>query len=175
MTHDKIQADIASIKRSRMFLVIFVLLFVCVILWTLVTLFNSQKESAISPELEQSAVPLTPTINESVLEQLEQEREFTDEELAEFPIYRFVKAGDTGGEVLLPLGEEPPETAARASSPTRATPTPRPSATPAASLQPNTTPAPASTFAPGNTLGVTTESEETQDPDLAQPEEAFEN
>ena len=166
MKQDIIQAEVANIKRSRMMLTIFVLLFICVIFWTVVSLINTQNETAISPDLSKSATTLTPTINDSVLTQLEQEREFTDEELASFVIYRFISAEVGDAEVLLPLGEEPSSSPADTTT-TRPTPTPTPaprtqqSTTPATSA-PTATPS-ASTGAgstsAGNTLGVTTQEE----------------
>jgi hypothetical protein len=163
MKQDIIQAEVANIKRSRMMLTIFVLLFICVIFWTVVSLINTQNETAISPDLSKSATALTPTINDSVLTQLEQEREFTDEELASFVIYRFISAEVGDAEVLLPLGEEPSSPADTTT--TRPTPAPTPTTqqrtTPATSA-PTATPS-ASTGAgstsPGNTLGVTTQEE----------------
>ncbi len=138
MKNNGLHPDLEKLKQNKQLLVIFVLLLMCVIAWTVVTLFNSQKQSAISPELKNSAIPLVPTIDETVLNDLENEQTFSDDDLANFVIYRMVKTeGDNT--VLLPLGTEPSKNQTKTSSPSStpsATPTPTPTPPSENGLQP---------------------------------------
>jgi hypothetical protein len=75
---------------------------VTVIIWVGITLFSTQRETGIKPELLLLAEPLNPNINLQVIERVEQKRYFSPEELADFPIYALV-VSKTGEENIVVL------------------------------------------------------------------------
>jgi hypothetical protein len=52
------------------------------------------------------AEPLTPSIDQTVLQGIADQRFYSEEDLSDFPIYRVVQSQVTGEEVILRLGEE---------------------------------------------------------------------
>ncbi len=118
-----IVGEISKLRRSQQVLTMLVLLFVAVIFWIIVSVFSSQRHSKISPEVQKMAQPLSPAIDDSVFDKLEEKRVFSEEELADFPIMIQVDMGK-GEKKIVPLGTD------------LATPTPRPvsTATPRPSL-----------------------------------------
>jgi hypothetical protein len=139
--------DIKKLQHGKQLITIFVLLFVCAIFWGAISIFNSQQTSVISPELQKSALPLNPTITESVLDELEKERTYSESELAEFTIYRMLRSEQDNSQVLLPLGKELPPAGTK---PPQETPTASPSPSPSLrpSPSPMTTPPPSENILP---------------------------
>ena len=116
--------EISKLRRNQQVLTGLVLLFVVVIFWIIVSLFSSQRDSKISPELQKLATPLNPAINDTVFTGLEDKRVFSEEELADFPIMIQVDMGK-GEKKVVPLGTS------------AATPTPRPITTPTPTMRPS--------------------------------------
>ncbi len=89
-----IRQEIASLRHNQYFLAILVLLFVSIIVWTSVSIFTSQKETKISPKLQQLAKPLTPNLKIEVINELENKHVYSEEELSAFPIYKIIVSQD---------------------------------------------------------------------------------
>lgn len=96
--------QLANIKKQRHVFIGFIFLFVIVITWTAMSLFTSQNKIAISNELKEIAKPLTPNIEEEVIDKLEGKKEYTSEELADFPIYKVVTSKDGKQVKLVEIG-----------------------------------------------------------------------
>jgi hypothetical protein len=94
--------------------------------WVFFSLFRTQQQTQIPPELLKLAEPLNPTIDTGTFRLIEQRRGFSPEELQAFPIYRIAR--DTNGnESLSTLGSgatPPPQKGSNSVS----TPLPTPSA-----------------------------------------------
>lgn len=144
-----IEYELKTLHYKQQLLAILIFSLVCVGLWVIVSVARSQQTTKIDPELQRLARPLNPNINESVLQQLEQKRQFTENELRTFPIYRIVEADQNtvtspqpiqigsalGSELLAPTDASPPASALENPS--------TPSAEPASSIGPVTSsPAP---------------------------------
>lgn len=84
-------------------LAILVLLFVCVVFWMGGTLFSSQRDTKIDPELTRLAKPLSPTLDVTVIEQIEEKRQYTEDELANFTIYKIVLTKSTREERVVSI------------------------------------------------------------------------
>lgn len=133
-----IRQEIISLRHNQYFLALLVLLFVSIIVWTSVSIVTSQKESKVSPKLQQLAKPLTPTISTEVIDELENKRVYSAEDLAAFPIYKIVVSQDGRDKRVVTLDtpeEEIDSFRSRSRTPTVPTPTPRsqPTATASAS------------------------------------------
>ncbi len=102
------QKSFQKLKQQQQLLAILIFGLVAVIFWIAVTIFTSQRRQSISAELQQLAKPLTPSIDETVLNRIEDKRAYSQEELAAFPIYRLVQSQAGGGEIVVAVGEEPP-------------------------------------------------------------------
>lgn len=79
--------EMNRLRTNQQLLTILVLLFICLIFWIIVSLFSSQTSSKISPDIKEMAKPFNPTLSTQVLDTLESKRVFSEEELANFPIY----------------------------------------------------------------------------------------
>lgn len=123
-----------QLKQRQRLLQILIFSLVTIAVWVGLSLFRTQRQTTISPELRGLAEPLTPTINQSILSELEQKRVYTSSELQNFPIYKFIVDTQTGSEQVVTIDVEPTP------SPT-ATPTPSPSPTPAPTPEPESEPA----------------------------------
>ncbi len=80
-------------QRQRV-LQILVFSLITIFFWVFLSLLMSQKKTKISAELKTMAVPLTPTIDEETITSLESKRFFSEDELAEFPIYKIITSED---------------------------------------------------------------------------------
>lgn len=88
-------------KQQALYLMIFS--FVTVTIWIGGSLFSSQKRTGISPELLELAKPLNPTINTGLLEEIEARKNYTDEELKYFQVYKVIKSKDGRIQQVVPI------------------------------------------------------------------------
>lgn len=82
--------EVQKLRKNRQFLAILILLFVCVMFWTGFTLISSQHKTKIDAALTKLAVPLTPTLDDTVITAVEQKTWYEDDQLTNFPIYKIV-------------------------------------------------------------------------------------
>ena len=74
-------------ERTRNFvLIILSLLFVCVVIWILMTLVSSQNTSQVPDTSKKLAEPLNPVLDTSKLDKLDTKKYYSPEELQSFPI-----------------------------------------------------------------------------------------
>src|SRR5258708_24965224 len=106
------------------------------LVWVGASLFLSQQHTGISTELQQLARPLNPNIHIEVVDQIQQKRTFSSEELQGFSILRLVH--NTNGTDTLTTTSQVNQPAAPAAtqSGTPATPTTIPAATPTTQTTP---------------------------------------
>lgn len=94
------KTQLSSLQHKQTFLRIMIFTLVTVMIWVGITLFSTQRETGIKPELLILAESLNPNINTQVIERVEQKRYFSPEELADFPIYTYV-VSRTGEESIV--------------------------------------------------------------------------
>ncbi len=92
--------EFALMQRKRRGLIILILLFVCMIAWGMVSIFSSQKSTKIKAETQALAAPLNPVIDEKIFTVLNEKRSYTDDELANFPIFRIRTDARTGNSII---------------------------------------------------------------------------
>lgn len=110
------QKRILNLQRNQHILYIGVFSVVAAIIWVGTSLFQSQHSSGIDPELQKLAEPLNPNINSFAVDRLEQRRSFSQEELADFPIYKLELEQEQADRVQAQPqteadSQQPPETA----------------------------------------------------------------
>ncbi|MFZ1721425.1 MAG: hypothetical protein WAU07_02880 [Microgenomates group bacterium] len=93
--------EFSKLKQNQKLLAILILFFVCTIAWTAASLFSSQTSSSISPKLLEISKPLNPVLNVDALSRIEAKKLYTDEELADFPIYKIVITESGRGERIV--------------------------------------------------------------------------
>ena len=96
--------EVSKLKRNQQILTILVLLFVSMTFWIITSLFSSQTSSKISPTINKLAMPLTPTLDTTILDTIDLKRSFSEEELSNFPIYVVVRDQSTQTERIVPIG-----------------------------------------------------------------------
>lgn len=90
MRTKSLRDQLLGLRKNRQFLAILILLFVCIIFWTGVTLITSQRSTKVSSELTKLATPINPNIDIEVIQELEQKNMYTEFELSNFTIYKIV-------------------------------------------------------------------------------------
>lgn len=95
-----------KIKHQQQMLAILIFAFVAIMVWIAATLFTSQQKTSISEDLLKLAQPLTPTINQEVIQRLRKKGVFPSSQLQKFPIYMIAKdKGQT--DRIVEIGAEP--------------------------------------------------------------------
>lgn len=117
--NNNLEKQLDQLRRNRRLLWLAILSFAIVICWIVVSLLASQRELRIDAESKAMATPLIPRLETRVFEELAAKRVFSEEELADFPIYVFhiERGADTSiiqlgssSQVSEPPPEEVPET-----------------------------------------------------------------
>lgn len=89
-----VQKQLSALRLSQQVLIILIFSLVTIVIWIGLSIFSSQKKTAISAESQSLATPLNPSLNLQVLDQIEQKRVYTPNELADFPIYLLILEAD---------------------------------------------------------------------------------
>lgn len=122
-----VKTGLSELYQRQRLLQIGIFSLVTVIVWVGFSLIRSQQKTSISPELRKLAEPLTPSINEEVITELEGKRFYTAQELSAFPIYKIQVSVDGRSESVVTI--DTPEPVAETTSRVVASPTPSPSPT----------------------------------------------
>lgn len=140
MQATRFESETRSLRVSRQFLIVLVLLFVSLMIWTFISIGASQNETTISPELIALSRPLNPSVDRSVLEELAEKNYTAPNEISPFIIYKLVTSSDGKSQTVVPIGTTSSSTiitpSSRASS--SASPTPSPTIVPLPSPSPST-------------------------------------
>jgi hypothetical protein len=86
------QKQLSHLRHRQEILAILIFSLVTCLVWVSLELMTSQRKTTVSAELMKLAQPLTPTINNQVLNELQQKRHYAEAELSSFPIYRVISA-----------------------------------------------------------------------------------
>jgi hypothetical protein len=84
---NKAKKRIGGLRRNQQFLYVGVFTVVAVIIWVSGSLFQSQRKTGISRELQLMAEPLNPNINTFALDRIEQKTTYSDQDLEGFDIF----------------------------------------------------------------------------------------
>lgn len=95
--------DLQSLRTNRQFLAILILLFISVFFWIFINLLSSQTREEVSAELTLLAKPLTPSVDKETLQEINQKKSYSQEELASFVIYKILLSRDGKTERIVPL------------------------------------------------------------------------
>lgn len=95
-----LRQDLEKLKTNRTFLIVLILLFVCAIFWTSLSLFSSQNDTKISTEQKKLAQPLNPNLDLRTISQLETKKYFSDVELSNFQIFKLITDGASASRVV---------------------------------------------------------------------------
>lgn len=88
---NKFQNELNTLRQRQQILAILVFALVAISTWVGVSLLSSQRQTRLSSELLELAKPLNPSINTTVIEQISQKRQYTADELDDFPIFTTAK------------------------------------------------------------------------------------
>lgn len=99
-----------KVKQQALYVMIFS--FVTVTIWIGGSLLSSQKRTGIPPDMLELAKPLNPSINVTLLNEIEARQNYSDEELKFFQVYKIIKSKDGRIQQIVPIEsplEEIPE------------------------------------------------------------------
>lgn len=116
-----------KIQQQQQMLAILVFTFVAAIMWIAASLFTSQQKTGISRELLNLSKPLTPSIDEEVIQRLRGKGVFFSSQLQNFPIY-MIRKDQNQIEEIVEIGTQP-----------EPTPSPSPRVSPSPNSSPTTT------------------------------------
>lgn len=102
-TNKSIKNDIKKLQQNKQFLTIMVLLFVVLLFWIVVSLITSQTTEKISPEIQKISRPLTPVIDISIFDQISEKKEYSEDELSAFTIFKVLMTRDGKNEKVVPI------------------------------------------------------------------------
>jgi len=144
--------QLKSLRRGQQLLAIIILLLIVSIGWIFLGIFAGQQTSKISPELTKAASPLTPQLDDTILEEIENKHEYTKEELENFPIYKVISINRGKEQTIVPISYDESEQEEKskptvtldkitapspdAQPPAETTPTPQPSSSPVTTNEP---------------------------------------
>lgn len=100
-------SQLSQLKQKRYVVSVMTLLMIGAVVWVSTSLLGTYRRTKIPPETQAMAKPLTPSLDLTVLEDIEQRRTFTSEELATFPIYKLIIDPTTNRERIVPLDYQP--------------------------------------------------------------------
>lgn len=95
--------QLKSLKHGQQLLAIVILLLVLSIGWIFLGIFAGQQSSRISPAQKKAATPLTPQLDETILETIENKRVYSDSELSNFPIYKVISVNRGKEKTIVPI------------------------------------------------------------------------
>lgn len=99
----------SSLKIKRQALYILIFSFVTVVVWISGSLFRSQRRTGIAPDLLELAKPLSPTINVSLIDEIEDKNNFSVQDLSNFQIYKLIQSKDGRIQQVVPIDYEADE------------------------------------------------------------------
>lgn len=76
---------------------------ITIVVWVAFELFRSQQRTTISEDLKKAAQSLNPSLDETVISQLEQKNYYSTADLANFPIYKLVVGSDGRSETMVTI------------------------------------------------------------------------
>lgn len=95
--------QLKSLKHGQQLLAMVILLLVVSIAWIFLGIFAGQQSTSISPAQKKAAAPLTPQLDESILEEIENKRVYTQSELDSFPIYKIISINRGKEQSIVPI------------------------------------------------------------------------
>lgn len=103
------QSQFKKLQQRKELLVILLFLFVIILFWIALSIFSSQQLTGLTAQQQTLAAPLTPTLDTSVIETLEQKKMYDESELGDFPIFTVSDVlpavsvtSQAGPEIILP-------------------------------------------------------------------------
>ncbi len=87
----KAAKQLEKLKSEKKLLLALIFAMVAVFLWVVVSLVSTKGQQVISPELMKLAEPLVPTLDQNVLENLENRAYIQPDQMEDFPIYALVE------------------------------------------------------------------------------------
>lgn len=87
MSRTSIREEFIALQNNQKLLTILLFSLITVIIWVTISIITSQRTETIEPELQELATPLNPNFPDEVILQIDQRREYSDEDLLSFPIY----------------------------------------------------------------------------------------
>lgn len=82
--------DLNKLYKRQTMLQILTFTMITIFIWVGFSIFRSQQKTAISAEQRKLASPLTPSINNQVLDELQAKTYYSESELEDFPIYQIL-------------------------------------------------------------------------------------
>lgn len=92
---NQFKKQLEKLKKEKKLFTAFIFVLAAIIVWILVSILVTKKTTGITPEMTELAEPLNPNLNMTILDRLDVKRTFTQDQLANFPIYTLVQDSET--------------------------------------------------------------------------------
>jgi len=133
---NQISSQLKQLQHRNILIVIFVLLFISIFIWTGLSIISSTTTSQLPVNITKLAAPLNPSIDRQALSEIEHKQVLSEEDLKSFPIYKIILDKRTNTEHVISIGTD--ETIF--TQPAASTPTPTPNFSP--QIEPDISPTP---------------------------------
>lgn len=110
-----INTQLEKLQRNYALMVALLLLFICVIVWMLISVVQTKDSSEITTSAQKYVTSINPNLDTTTMASLALKRVYSDEELSSFPIYVMLE-DESGSFAVVPLGTTRSETAAQTSN-----------------------------------------------------------
>lgn len=96
MNQEQHAASLQALIKRRALLALIVVTLACLIIWIGVSMYFSLRKTSLPINVQKQLTPLTPVIDNKTLKELEVRKQYTPEELANFPVVKEITI-DEGG------------------------------------------------------------------------------
>jgi len=96
-------SQLKQLKHRNTLIVILVLLFISIFIWTGVSIISSTTTSQLPENIKKLAIPLNPSIDRQILSGIENKQVLSDQELESFPIYKLILDKRTNSERVVTI------------------------------------------------------------------------
>lgn len=95
--------QLKNLKHGQQLLAMAILLLVVSVAWIFLGIFTGQQSSSITPAQKKASAPLTPQLDETILEEIENKKVYSESELDTFPIYKIISINRGKEQTIVPI------------------------------------------------------------------------
>ena len=105
-TQKAFQGQIVALKHKKFLFTFLIFLLIVTMAWVTASLFTSQNKLKISTDFKEMSKPLTPNLDLTIFEQLQEKQFYDKDQLDEFPIYYIYRSKDGKESKIMQIGTE---------------------------------------------------------------------
>ncbi|MBU0979001.1 MAG: hypothetical protein ABIJ03_03155 [Patescibacteria group bacterium] len=100
---NQISSQLKQLQHRNTLIIILVLLFISIFIWTGVSIISSTTTSQLPDNIKKLATPLNPSIDRQILGEIENKQVLSQKDLESFPIYKLILDRRTNTERVITI------------------------------------------------------------------------